>query len=135
MQRAPRRDIVDREVVRVITPGTVIEPGMLAATQNNYLAALIAERETGPARQVTYGQLNDLEIYSPHQEISEPSHIDALIAVVRCSALGISLTVLPRPMAWAWGVDALLAPIGSALRTIRVVTGITRVAYEIVEGP
>jgi DNA mismatch repair protein MutS len=42
-QRAARRDIVDREVVRVITPGTVIEPGMLAASQNNYLAALIAE--------------------------------------------------------------------------------------------
>jgi diguanylate cyclase (GGDEF)-like protein len=40
--------------------------------------------------------------------------LDALIAVVRCSALGISLTVLPRPMAWAWGVDALLAPIGVA---------------------
>jgi len=42
-QRAARRDIVDREVVRVITPGTVIEPGMLSAVQNNYLTALIAE--------------------------------------------------------------------------------------------
>ena len=42
-QRAPRRDIVDREVVRVITPGTVTEPGMLPAAQNNYLAALIAD--------------------------------------------------------------------------------------------
>jgi len=42
-QRAPRRDIVDREVVRVVTPGTVTEPGMLPAVQNNYLAALIAD--------------------------------------------------------------------------------------------
>jgi DNA mismatch repair protein MutS len=42
-QRAPRRDIVDREVVRVVTPGTVTEPGMLPTVQNNYLAALIAE--------------------------------------------------------------------------------------------
>ena len=40
--------------------------------------------------------------------------LDALIAVIRCSVLGISLAVLPRPMAWAWGVDALLAPIGVA---------------------
>ena len=42
-QRAPRRDIVDREVVRVITPGTVTEPGMLPPAQNNYLTALIAD--------------------------------------------------------------------------------------------
>src|SRR5215212_879142 len=42
-QRAPRRDIVDREVVRVITPGTLTEPGMLPTVQNNYLAALIAD--------------------------------------------------------------------------------------------
>lgn len=38
-----RRDIVDREVVRVITPGTVIDSGMLAPTQNNYLVAVLAE--------------------------------------------------------------------------------------------
>ncbi len=42
-QRAPRRDIVDREVVRVVTPGTVTEPGMLPTVQNNYLTALIAD--------------------------------------------------------------------------------------------
>src|SRR5215210_2922214 len=42
-QRAPRRDIVDREVVRVVTPGTVTELGMLPTVQNNYLTALIAD--------------------------------------------------------------------------------------------
>jgi DNA mismatch repair protein MutS len=42
-QGTRRRDIADREVVRVITPGTVIDTGMLPATQNNYLAALIAD--------------------------------------------------------------------------------------------
>jgi DNA mismatch repair protein MutS len=40
---APRKDMVDREVVRVITPGTIIDTGMLPAAQNNYLAAVIAE--------------------------------------------------------------------------------------------
>lgn len=39
---------------------------------------------------------------------------DALTAALRCKALGISLRVLPKPMAWSWGVDALLAPIGVA---------------------
>ncbi len=34
-----------REVVRVVTPGTVVEPGMLEAKRNNYLAALAATDE------------------------------------------------------------------------------------------
>jgi len=31
-----------REVVRVVTPGTIVEPGLLDAERNNYLAALVA---------------------------------------------------------------------------------------------
>ncbi len=34
------RGIVDRNVVRVVTPGTVVEPSMLDQQSNNYLAAL-----------------------------------------------------------------------------------------------
>ena len=37
-----------REVVRVVTPGTVTEPGLLSAGRNNYLAAVAADR--GQAR-------------------------------------------------------------------------------------
>ncbi|MBI3980243.1 MAG: DNA mismatch repair protein MutS [Chloroflexi bacterium] len=40
------KGIVDRDVVRVVTPGTVVEPGMLQAKANNFLVALIFE---GPA--------------------------------------------------------------------------------------
>jgi DNA mismatch repair protein MutS len=39
------RDMVERKVVRVITPGTVVDAGLLTADQNNYLAALIVEGE------------------------------------------------------------------------------------------
>jgi DNA mismatch repair protein MutS len=35
--------MVERKVVRVITPGTIIESGMIPAERNNYLAALIAD--------------------------------------------------------------------------------------------
>jgi len=34
------RGIVDREVVRVVTPGTVVEPGLLDSGANNYLASV-----------------------------------------------------------------------------------------------
>ncbi|MCO6449670.1 MAG: DNA mismatch repair protein MutS [Caldilineales bacterium] len=37
------KGLVDRDVVRVVTSGTLVEPGLLDARRNNYLAALIFE--------------------------------------------------------------------------------------------
>ena len=37
------RKLVDRDVVRVVTPGTVLEPGLLEASANNYLVAVAVE--------------------------------------------------------------------------------------------
>ncbi len=39
----PAKGIFPREVVRVVTPGTVIEPGLLHSNRNNYLAAARVE--------------------------------------------------------------------------------------------
>ncbi len=38
------RGLMSREVVRVVTPGTVVEPGLLQEKQNNYLAALVTDK-------------------------------------------------------------------------------------------
>ncbi|MFH1650944.1 MAG: DNA mismatch repair protein MutS, partial [Chloroflexota bacterium] len=44
------RGLVEREVVRLVTPGTVVEPGLLDSRANNYLVALLlAEKEAGLA--------------------------------------------------------------------------------------
>jgi DNA mismatch repair protein MutS len=43
MGEVPARGLVDREVVRVVTPGTVVEPSLLDERQNNYLSALVVE--------------------------------------------------------------------------------------------
>jgi len=43
MSSEPVGGLIPREVVRVFTAGTVIEPGMLDAGRNNYLAALIRD--------------------------------------------------------------------------------------------
>jgi DNA mismatch repair protein MutS len=40
----PGRGLVKRDVTRVLTPGTVIDPSMLAATRDTYLAALALKR-------------------------------------------------------------------------------------------
>src|SRR5512146_305553 len=46
----PIKGLFPREVVRVVTPGTVIEPAMLKGDRNNYLAAVaISEQRAGIA--------------------------------------------------------------------------------------
>ena len=42
----PGKGLVEREVTRIITPGTVIEPGLLEGRANNYLASLVAAERT-----------------------------------------------------------------------------------------
>ncbi|PWT70266.1 MAG: DNA mismatch repair protein MutS, partial [Chloroflexi bacterium] len=39
------KGLVDREVIRVITPGTIVDPAMLAAKRNNFLAAAVLHRD------------------------------------------------------------------------------------------
>lgn len=39
--------IVDRDVVRVVTPGTVVEPSLLQGNNNNYLVSIFVEGNTG----------------------------------------------------------------------------------------
>ena len=40
---ATSKGLVEREVVRVVTPGTVVEPHMLDAKANNYLASVVVD--------------------------------------------------------------------------------------------
>ncbi|MCI0476363.1 MAG: DNA mismatch repair protein MutS, partial [Anaerolineales bacterium] len=37
--------LMPREVARVVTPGTIVEPGLLEEKRNNYLAALVVEKD------------------------------------------------------------------------------------------
>ncbi|HEX6303332.1 MAG TPA: DNA mismatch repair protein MutS [Anaerolineales bacterium] len=41
----PVKGLVPREVVRVVTPGTVVEPGLLPGDANNYLSCVVREDE------------------------------------------------------------------------------------------
>jgi DNA mismatch repair protein MutS len=46
----PLRGLFPRRVVRVITPGTVVEPGMLPGDANNYLACIVPTQDEGENR-------------------------------------------------------------------------------------
>lgn len=45
----PGKGLVEREVIRVVTPGMVIEPGLLAEKSNNYLVSFILDKNKGQA--------------------------------------------------------------------------------------
>ncbi|HYE14955.1 MAG TPA: DNA mismatch repair protein MutS, partial [Pyrinomonadaceae bacterium] len=58
------RGLIERDVVRVVTPGTVIEPGLLQSKVNNYIAAFVTDgRRAGIAyADVTTGDFAATEL-------------------------------------------------------------------------
>ncbi len=60
----PGKGLVEREVVRIITPGTVVEPGLLEGRANNYLASLVlTDRAAGLAHaDITTGEFRVTEL-------------------------------------------------------------------------
>ncbi len=46
----PVKGIFPRQVTRVVTPGTVVEPGLLPGDANNYLACVVVDEETVQSR-------------------------------------------------------------------------------------
>jgi DNA mismatch repair protein MutS len=81
------KGLVDREVVRVVTPGTIIDPTMLAAKRNNFLAAVLTGRETvGIAYiDITTGEFAVTQFSTPEpdlalqQEIARVSPAEVLV--------------------------------------------------------
>ena len=47
--------LVPRVVRRVVTPGTLVEPGLLAEKRNNYIAALVADQDLTSLTQTRMG--------------------------------------------------------------------------------
>ncbi len=103
------RGLVEREVIRVVTPGTVIDPAMLAAKRNNYLAAAALGRDAvGVAYvDITTGEFACAQFAAADpeaalaQELSRVQPAEALIEAARPSRL-------PRPRArWREAADDL----------------------------
>ena len=99
---ATAKGLVDRDVVRVVTPGTVIDASMLEEGRNNYIAALWAEAEAGAGlavSDVSTGEVslhffagaewvphavNELGRYSPREVLLSPGGaVPELLDVLR----------------------------------------------------
>jgi len=69
----PVNGLMPREVVRVVTPGTVIEPGLLPGDANNYLACVVVdEKRAGVAYvDITTGEFAATELSGDENTIHE----------------------------------------------------------------
>jgi len=115
----PARGLVDREVVRVITPGTVVEPALLDERRNNYLAALVIDGSraglaytditTGEfaTTQVSSGELfrtinDELNRLSPAEVVTcDPEYVDKQ----RQTGSSITGLVVTQSERWPFDLD------------------------------
>ena len=111
------KGLVKREVIRVVTPGTVIEQQLLDEGANNFLAALWPEGDSCGvcAADVTTGTLRMTEVasdpssltdelasYSPSELLLPESLIKSRTAEILRSRLNTSVSVLPSEDRYAF---------------------------------
>jgi len=98
------RGLVPREVVRVVTPGTIVEPTMLPERRNNYLAALVVEERQGGLAyaDITTGEFAATQITSQDIEQAVREELERLQpAEILIGDKGIGdkgLTPIPYPL-------------------------------------
>lgn len=77
------RGLIERDVVRVVTPGTIIEPGLLRRKANNYLAAFFAEgrRAAIAYADVTTGEFaaTELDLESAFAELERIAPAETIV--------------------------------------------------------
>ena len=112
-QAPGRAGLMEREVVRVVTPGTVVEPALLEGATNNYLAALWIEEDPALSAEgragLAYADITtsefaatelSLERLQAELERLHPAETISLDDAPR-PAVSTALTLLPA----AWGEE------------------------------
>lgn len=118
----PIKGLMPREVVRVFTAGTVIEPGMLDAGRNNYLAAALidGDRAGFAYADITTGEFATTQLHGRHTLIEELARIapaELLVPDGEHTLFQQARTVSPLP---AWRFEQ-----GNARQTLMRHFGVT----------
>lgn len=120
---AQAKGLVDREVIRVVTPGTLIEENLLEEGKNNFLAALCANQEgaglcfgdisTGEVSLTYFSAegwmrraVNELARFAPREVLlspgaEEPALVDYLQNKLGCRVERAGAARFDREAAWA----------------------------------
>ena len=84
----PERGLFPREVVRVVTPGTIVEPALLKGDHNNYLAAVVLDDNHAG---VAYADITTGEFFTTELESSE------ILAAVRSELMRLQPAEILHP--------------------------------------
>jgi len=106
----PGKGLVERDVIRVVTPGTVVEPGMLDGKSPNYLAAVVPEGDrVGLAyADITTGEFAAAQL-SKEETLRELERLQpAEVLTSREESIGLPLPTRPVEMADAETAERLL---------------------------
>ncbi len=111
---------VERQVVRVLTPGTVSDAAFLVENQDNLLAALHAEEDRfGIATlDISSGRFNLLEVYGIEALQSELERLKpAELLISESSTLPITLKSLRRRPPWEFEIETALRLLTEQMQT------------------
>jgi DNA mismatch repair protein MutS len=108
----PVKGLFPRQVVRVVTPGTVVEPGLLPGDMNNYLAAIVVEDDqVGVAyADISTGEFAAAQLHAPdpqtivRQELVRLNPAEALLPETLSLENG-GTTYLTRLPDWRFEID------------------------------
>lgn len=99
----PIKGLVPRKVVRVVTPGTVTEPGLLPGDSNNYLASVILDEKTASVSyaDITTGEfaVTELPLEALRAELSRLHPAEIILPENQTLNDGIQGHLTPYP-AW-----------------------------------
>ena len=118
---ATSKGLVDREVVRVVTPGTIVEDSLLEQKSNNYLASVVVEAD---AAGLAYVDITTSEFTTSQfaraqldVELSRVSPSELLVSEAEDDLHSQGATVTPlQPDAFSldWATESLLNHFGVA---------------------
>ncbi len=102
--KIPAKGLAEREVVEVITPGTVTEEDFLDQRRNNYIAALYRERQ---AIHLCYADVSTGELVTSRVPADDPASLRAELARIDASELVVQQTLANEH-----------SPVGDVVRSI-----------------
>jgi len=96
----PGKELVERDVIRVVTPGTLIEPALLSDKSNNYLVSIIVE---GNEAGLAYTDITTGEFATTQLPLSQVTN--------ELDRLGPAEIVVPENVGGDWLASSISAPI------------------------
>ena len=123
----PVKGLVPRDVVRVVTPGTIVEPELLAGKRNNYLAAVAAD-DASKRYGLAYADISTGE-FATTQVNGPEARVRLLDELHRLAPAELVLPELAQDAA-GWSEVRAAAPSASYLPNWRFEEGNGRVALQ-----